>query len=68
MGALEDLYDRVTELESNLVKLCRRTGHGEYDGHYPRCVQHARAKVDGYDETCSTCGAYRCCEEGEARS
>ena len=61
-GIVEELRDRVYELESMVVKLCRRAGHPEWMDAWPRCERHLN-KRNGFFEQCTLCHAYRCCEE-----
>jgi hypothetical protein len=65
MPIIEDLSERVHELERAVTKLCRRAGHDEWEGAYPPCGRHNKLREDA-DERCTTCREFRCCEAIEA--
>lgn len=70
-GMLEDLRDKVSDLEAALVKLCRRAGHDEWCDTWPECTRHCFHTgpfVTLANVQCTTCKVFRCCEEEEARS
>lgn len=69
-GMLEDLRYKVIDLETALVKLCRRSGHDEWCQTWPECVRHCYTNgplVTLANEQCTTCKTFRCCEEEEAK-
>ena len=70
-GVIEELQDKVRELESVIVKLCAKTGHVDSVSAWRRCDNSFHRRYDKYltdpihATKCDVCGRWKCLHEEE---